>query len=93
MKRMGKLMPHVHLVSRMAKSTGVDLARAAQEGDLTQAEWAGMVQRCRRCDWAEDCPDWLDAHPAGVECAPETCKNRARFAALRVLQSNAIEVG
>ena len=83
---MGDLMRHVRLVLRMGKATDTDLAGAVERGDLSQAQWAGMVQRCRRCDWAESCEDWLEAHADGVDCAPGTCRNRARFAALRALQ-------
>lgn len=91
MKPMGELMTHVRLVSRMAKATRTDLVQAVRDGDLSQAQWAGMVQRCRRCDWAEDCPDWLDAHPEGADCAPGTCRNRARFETLRARQDETTE--
>ncbi|MDF1716692.1 MAG: DUF6455 family protein [Antarcticimicrobium sp.] len=79
---LGRIMRHVRLISRMAKTTDADLVGAYETGDLSQEEWAEMVQSCRHCAWADDCDAWLEAHEA-APCAPETCPNRARFAALR----------
>jgi len=82
MKVLGKLMDHVRLVARMAKATDTDLVGATQAGDLSQEDWARMVQTCRRCNWAGECGGWLDRHEA-TDCAPGTCLNRDRFAALK----------
>lgn len=82
MQILGKLMRHVRLVSGMAKSTETDLIGAVKAGDLTQDDWADMVQTCRKCSWAGDCPNWLAAHDK-ADGAPHTCLNRARFAALK----------
>lgn len=79
---LGKLMEHVRLVGRMARATGTDVVGAYEAGDLTQAEWAEMVQTCRSCTWAEHCGAWLDDNEA-VACAPGTCLNRDRFEELR----------
>ena len=79
---LGRIMDHVRLVKRMAKATGADLVAAYEAGDLTQQEWTRMVQRCRACDWTEDCGAWLETHHA-VACAPKTCPNRARFKELK----------
>ena len=79
---LGQVMKHVRLISRMARATETDLVAAHEAGVLSQDEWAEMVQTCRRCDWAAECEGWLDAHDT-ASCAPETCLNRARFAALR----------
>ena len=87
MKVLGKLMTHVRLVARMAKSTDTDLVEAHQSGELSQQEWADMVQTCRRCAWAEGCGEWLDSHEA-VDCAPGTCLNREKFAVLRAKAEN-----
>lgn len=82
MQVMGKLMDHVRLVSRMAKATRTDLVKARNVGDLSQAEWAAMVQTCRKCDWSAQCPDWLDRHEAAGD-APKQCPNRAKFNSLK----------
>lgn len=75
---LGQIMEHVRLVGRMAKATETDLIDAYEAGELTQEEWAEMVQTCRSCAWAGQCGDWLDAHGT-VACAPATCLNRDRF--------------
>ena len=79
---LGRIMKHVRLISRMAKVTETDLVGAHEAGVLSQEEWAEMVQTCRRCDWAGECEAWLEGHDT-MSGAPETCLNRARFAALR----------
>lgn len=79
---LGRMMQHVRLVSRMARVTGTDLVGAVERGDMDHEDWAGMVDTCRRCDWAADCPDWLNRHDR-AECAPGTCPNKARFEALK----------
>jgi len=79
---LGRIMKHVRLISRMARATETDLVGAHEAGTLSQEEWAEMVQTCRGCDWAAECEGWLDAHDT-ASCAPETCPNRARFAALK----------
>lgn len=79
---LGNIMEHVRLVGRMAKATETDLVGAYEAGDLSQEEWAEMVQTCRTCDWAARCVDWLDGHEA-VPCAPDTCLNKHKFKELQ----------
>lgn len=79
---LGKLRDHLRLVTRMARAADIDLPAAYSAGDLTQQEWAGMVQTCRSCEWSRRCQEWLDEHDC-IACAPETCLNRDRFATLR----------
>ncbi|MBE1284228.1 MAG: hypothetical protein GJ676_13030 [Rhodobacteraceae bacterium] len=81
MQKLGDMMAHVRLMSRMGKTVGVDLVRAHDAGLMSQEDWADLVQSCRGCDWAR-CPDWLDRH-GSVETAPKTCPNHARFAELK----------
>lgn len=78
MRSLGRVMTHFRLVTRMARATGVDLVGARMSGDLTQDDWAGMVQTCRRCGWTGHCRGWLGSHDT-ADCAPDTCPNRARF--------------
>lgn len=87
MQILGQLMRHVRLVAAMAKSTRTDLVGAVQVGDLTQKDWADMVQTCRKCSWVGDCPDWLATHQK-AKGAPATCLNRTRFAALKTKASH-----
>ncbi|MFD3189785.1 DUF6455 family protein [Sedimentitalea sp. HM32M-2] len=82
MRVLGNLMHHVRLATRMAMVTRVDPVALYKSGDLRQDEWADMVQRCRDCGWAGECPDWLDGHGDAGD-APETCPNRGRFRDLR----------
>lgn len=89
MQTRGPMMRHWRLVNRMAKTTDTDLVSAFDEGRLSSEAWAGMVNACRGCAWAETCDGWLDKH-AHTDGAPRPCCNRARFDALRagqVLQS------
>ena len=82
MQKLGEPMAHVRLMAQMGKAVGVDLAAAHAAGELTQQEWAGMIQSCRGCDWGNQCHDWLDTHQE-IDEAPETCPNRAVFARLK----------
>jgi hypothetical protein len=81
-RRLGRMMRHVRLVSRMAKATGTDLVEASETGTLTQPDWVDMVQTCRCCTGADRCPEWLDGHPR-ADAAPPYCLNRDRFDRLR----------
>jgi hypothetical protein len=74
---------HFWLVSRMAKLTETDLVEAMRKAELTQADWAEMVNRCRGCGWSEGCQSWLDDHPGPLPAAPDRCLNRERFQALK----------
>ncbi len=85
MPRLGDIMTHMRLVLRMGQATGADIVAAHHACHLSQEDWAEMVQFCRGCAWAKDCPEWLDQHQA-IANAPETCPNRARLAALKSAQ-------
>lgn len=75
-------MEHWRLVNQMAKVTDTDLVAAFDEGRLSSQAWAGMVNACRGCGWADTCAGWLDGH-SHHSAAPRPCCNRARFAALQ----------
>ncbi len=79
---LGDVTEHYWLVQRMAKAVGVDLAQAQDLGVLRQEDWAGMVQTCRGCDWADGCPHWMERTQA-ADAAPSRCVNRDRFEDLR----------
>ncbi len=85
MPRLGEIMTHLRLVLRMGQATGTDLVTAHRQGHLTQKDWADMIQCCRGCGWANQCPDWLDQHVTAT-CTPQTCRNQKRFAVLKSMQ-------
>ncbi|NOC43795.1 MULTISPECIES: DUF6455 family protein [unclassified Ruegeria] len=85
MTHLGEIMTHLRLVLRMGQTTGTDLAAAYRKGHLKQQEWAEIVQQCRGCSWARDCPEWLERREQ-VEQAPTTCPNRKYFTALKTKQ-------
>ena len=80
---LGKTNEHYWRVQRMARANGTDLVRAAEDGALSQEDWAAMVHRCRACKWAEGCKRWLSHPEAGLRETPEGCVNRLTFAALQ----------
>ena len=89
MPRLGQIMTHLRLVLRMGQATETDIIAAHHNGDLSQEDWADMVRRCRGCEWAKRCPEWLDDHECIAE-APETCPNRERFAEIKAKQAKEI---
>ncbi|MCI5110628.1 MAG: DUF6455 family protein [Marivita sp.] len=80
-KPLGKTGVHYWLVQRMAKTCGVDTARAAEDGDLELEAWADMVQRCRSCQWVDGCERWLSRQRTEAAAPPDDCVN-ARLLAL-----------
>ena len=80
---LGETKDHYWLVQRMARANGTDLVRAAEDGALSQEDWAAMVHRCRACKWAEGCKRWLSHPETELRETPEGCVNRHHFAALQ----------
>ncbi|MDJ0860307.1 MAG: DUF6455 family protein [Dinoroseobacter sp.] len=91
-KKLGNEVDHIWLVQRMAKTAQVDLVAAYEAGDLTQEDWAAMIESCRGCGWAEGCGEWLSVPDQSAEVPPESCLNRARMAALRMFADVAEDV-
>lgn len=85
MKPLGEMRKHVLLAQRMARLNGVKLVAATEDGNLDQESWAGMVHRCRGCDWTEGCERFLDAGET-PETLPENCRNRLQFGVLKALE-------
>ncbi|MEV8466125.1 DUF6455 family protein [Fluviibacterium sp. DFM31] len=83
-KPLGDPITHYWLVLEMARAAGVDLVTAMDEGRLTHDGWAGMVERCRDCDWQRDggCTRWLSLQEAGSAEVPGACVNQQKFDAL-----------
>ncbi len=80
---LGPQKRHYWLALRMAKATGTDLAEALAKGGLTQSDWAGIVTRCRACQWTEGCRRWLQQPIEEIRALPEGCPNAPTFAALQ----------
>ncbi|WP_223865999.1 DUF6455 family protein [Salipiger aestuarii] len=80
---LGDRTDHYWRVLRMARANGTDLVAALDQGHLTSDDWAGMVQRCRGCAWADGCRRWLDDPEQALRDTPHDCVNRAHFASLR----------
>ena len=83
MKPLGNTVNHFWKMNRMARVTGVDPAEAYEKGDLSTAEWADMVTRCRGCDWVDGCGRFLDMHVEGDAAVPEACANYDVFKRLQ----------
>ena len=82
MKPMGDARQHYWRTLKMAKALGVPLATALDDGRLTQADYAKMIEKCRRCPHPGQCEALL----AKGECldeAPDFCCNREILMALR----------
>lgn len=82
-KPLGDENHHYWLAVAMAKAAGVDLQKAMDEGTLSHEDWAGLVTRCRGCDWERDggCGRWLKLALESDDTSdvPETCVNRTVF--------------
>ncbi len=80
-KPLGDATRHYWLVQDMARAAGVDLAAEVSAGRLDQAQWAGMVERCRGCDWerAGGCHRWLADQADGTATVPDLCANVKTF--------------
>jgi hypothetical protein len=71
---------HYWLALGMARASGADLQRALEEGRITHADWAEVVQRCRGCSWAEGCGCWMRAQdPDKAPEVPQACPNAGFF--------------
>lgn len=81
--KLGDPNRHYWLMQRMLKRTGTDALTPFAEGELTQQDWAALVQTCRGCDNAQGCRTWLGALAPATRDAPAFCANAERFAALR----------
>lgn len=85
MKPLGDTKTHFWLAQKMAKITETDLVRAMEKAELTQEDWAEMVNSCRGCDWTNGCERWQESHvEETVEKPPTGCVNRDRFLSLKL---------
>ncbi len=78
-----KLADRAWLMRGMAETTGVDFDRALAEGQITQAEYDGMVRRCADCTAGETCMRWRAEGAPGAPELPGYCLNHERIESLR----------
>lgn len=76
---------HYWLAVEMAQKTGADMQAALETGVLSAQDWAGLVQRCRGCNWAEGCDCWMKDQAVGDADVPAACPNAEIFA--RVIEA------
>ena len=79
---LGPVNAHYWRVLRMAQASGVDLAEAVAQAEISAEDWAAMVTRCRGCQWVEGCARWLARSDDDARPAPRACLNHDRFDAL-----------
>ncbi|TQS73732.1 hypothetical protein ERN12_08430 [Rhodobacteraceae bacterium] len=79
---------HAALAGRMARTVGVDLARAGEQGLVDPPAWKAAVERCTQCGDPAACAGWLsaqlppedlDACAVAKPSAPAFCNNRLMF--------------
>lgn len=73
---LGETAAHYWFVQRMAKASGVDMAKVAGSGSIDQNHWADIVRTCRSCQWTDGCERWLSRQdPNAIEGPPDDCLN------------------
>ena len=82
MKPLGKEIDHYWMLTDMAAATQSGVVAAHQDGRLSQQDWSDMVQRCRACDWADGCRDWM-TKVGQADVAPARCRNREVLSGLK----------
>lgn len=87
MKPLGETRTHYWLTQDMAKAVGVDLCDAFNGEELTQRDYADLVQSCRGCTCVKACQDWLDRLDPSERPAPGFCRNQALWEKLRPSQN------
>lgn len=85
--KLGDERRHYWLAVGMADVSGADLQRALEDGRISHADWADLVQRCRGCTWVEGCDCWLKAQGAGAAVVPRACPNCETFDSVLAEQS------
>lgn len=80
MHPMGDIREHFWLTLGMARRCGVDFAELLHTGQITQAQYAEFITRCRGCDRPDHCHSVLQ--DAERPTPPDYCCNRDEFSRL-----------
>ncbi|PTV96337.1 hypothetical protein C8J27_102131 [Rhodobacter aestuarii] len=73
----GNLDLHFWITRGMARRLGVNLTEAMHDGNLTQADFASMITRCRECPGVDGCMAYLAGSSPAAGETPDWCRNRA----------------
>ncbi|AHD00195.1 DUF6455 family protein [Leisingera methylohalidivorans] len=74
MQSLGDPLYHFRLMARMGKAVGADLTSAFAAGEISHADWAAMITRCRGCGAPDLCEAFLSANDRAEAPVPG-CRN------------------
>ncbi len=80
---LGPINRHFWLTRSVARCMGVSLSQAMTEGQLSEADYATLVTRCRSAECADTCQLWLANQTTKAEEAPMHCVNAEVLNGLR----------
>ncbi|ARE42187.1 hypothetical protein RGUI_4046 [Rhodovulum sp. P5] len=81
----GNLSMHFWLAQGMARTIGVNVNQALNEGQIGRGEFSELIARCCHCDRSDTCMTWMGQQVSGAEALPGWCALKDRFEALREL--------
>ena len=76
MTALGDPAQHFWITRSVARCMGISFTEAMAAGDLSAADYAGIVTACRACDHVAECQAWLATQSAKTATPPEFCPNR-----------------
>ncbi|RKF16426.1 hypothetical protein D6850_02400 [Roseovarius spongiae] len=77
------LRRHANLVDRMSRAVGLDLEEEILRGNLQIESLGDAVLCCGGCANVESCARWLAERDDPAGSAPDYCRNKALFSALK----------
>lgn len=81
--RLGSTERHFWLTRSVARTMGLSMSAAMKEGRLSAQGYSEMIMKCRRCEFVDQCEQWLARCGDGAQSAPEPCVNAAMYEALK----------
>lgn len=82
----GNIDLHFWITRGVARRLGVNLSEAMHDGYLTQADFAEMITRCRKCERTEGCLAMLSERVGPPISLPDWCHNAALLGELSALR-------